>query len=231
MHPLFYPSTYSPSYTSTHLSIHPLFHLPTPPAPPHPSPFICLPASHPFIYSPIHTGTRPPICLPSTYPSIHSSISALLSIHLLSPVYQTTCSSTRHPPTHTPTHPHGHSATYYPSSPTHHLFIYLVTHQRTDLSTQPLICPAVGPLPHTSTHSLCPPFTYINHSFILPPTYPFNRPFIRLSIQQLPVNLRLSTHPSTRLSDQPIKHPSKCPIDHLPTKPSIHPSFPGTDAM
>lgn len=146
-HPCIHSSIHLPnhhSYTSTHLSIHPHIHLPTHPPPTHTlHPFICLPTIHPFIYPPIHTSIHPPIYL---HLPIHPSTHLLVSFSPFtysSSVYQTIHSSTRYPPMHTPTRPNGHSATYSPSSPTHHLFIHLFIHQHTDLSTQPLIYPAI----------------------------------------------------------------------------------------
>lgn len=125
-----------------------------------------------------------------------------------------------------------------------------LSHLLSILTHSPPIYTPIYPAAHRSVHTaahlpshlitpthiysfMCHPLTYVNHSFIHPllihsTTHPSAYPY-----NQLPINLRLSTHPSTHLFDQPIKHPSKYPIDHLHTDPfipplSTQPSFLGT---
>jgi hypothetical protein len=105
------------------------------------------PATHPFIYSAIHSSTQPSIHLPShpfIYPAIHSSTQP--SIHLLS---------------HPFNYPVIHSSTHPLTLPSIHLSTHLPTY------------PSPYPSPYTYSHSsICLYTCILTHMLIHPCHYP-----------------------------------------------------------
>lgn len=200
IHRLISPFTVSPPY--------PPLRLPTQP-PTHTShhPFIYLPTTHPFVYSPVHPATHLPIHL---YPPTHTPVSVLLSIHLLVH-FPTTHLSTISSSMHTPIHPNGHAPSHqhsyplliiYPHLPTRPC-MYLFIHQHTDppihpSSTHPTACK----FGHLDTHLLMP---LSIHSPVFPllclsmttylPIHSFTHLFIHLHIRLI-TNQTYTSHAS-----------------------------------